>query len=96
MKKALLTILLTQISIAYDFEYIASSLKGYVIVDVKKISGSFNGCEYDKKIIFEDDTYLTCSGYGYQYVFNPKAVILVNKYNSIKMYVDGTIYDMQN
>jgi hypothetical protein len=64
------------------------SYVGYTIVAVKTIAScldekgdkkdDFEGCEYARKIIFSDGTYLACSSYGYQYAFRPKALILSN------------------
>jgi hypothetical protein len=61
--------------------------KGYTIADVKTISGyvdkngkrsdDFEGCDYDRQILFDDGTALTCSTYRYHYAYRPKAVILI-------------------
>lgn len=82
---------------AGGFEYHASSLIGYTIVDVKTINGSFNGCELGKKIFFTDGTYVTCSGLGISIAIMPEAVIFARQYQGytfFKMYVDGDIYDI--
>jgi hypothetical protein len=67
---------------------------GYVESD-GKTSQSFEGCNFGRKIIFEDNTYLTCSSYNYQYAYRPEAVILVRS-GSWKMLVEGNSYDMAN
>ena len=78
---------------------------GYVIAAKKTIVGyqnsdgkradSFEGCDFGRAIIFDDNTYLTCSGYGYQYAYRPEAVLLVRN-GSWKMVVGGSTYDMRN
>jgi hypothetical protein len=56
---------------------------------------AFEGCNFYRKIIFEDNTYLTCTGYGYHYAYRPAATILRNG-SSWKMIVDGEAFDMSN
>ena len=77
---------------------------GYTIVAKKTIEGyvdedgtrddEFNGCDYDRVIIFTDNTILTCRRYRYSYAYRPKAIILSNGYN-YKMIVGSYVYDMQ-
>lgn len=68
------------------------TVAGYVDNDGKK-SDSFEGCEYGRAIVFDDDTYVRCQSYGYQYAYRPEAVILVNG-QSAKMVVDNEEYDV--
>ncbi|WP_172201092.1 hypothetical protein [Campylobacter sp. RM16188] len=80
------------------FEFRAPELIGYTIVDVKTVADDFEGCDYDKKIIFTDDTYVTCNSYGYSYSYRPKAVIFATQYNGhtlFKMYVNGNVYSIR-
>lgn len=82
-----------------------SNLVGYTIVASKTITGwykangkkhdSFEGCDYGRVIIFDDNTTLTCNGYNYQYEDQPTAVILSNNL-SIRMVVGNHIYHMSN
>lgn len=69
------------------------NLIGYTIVAQKTISGEFEGCDFDKRIMFDDGTMLKCMSYGYQYAYMPSALILFNG-SSIKMIVEDEIYDM--
>jgi hypothetical protein len=69
------------------------NLIGYKIIAKKTIDGEFEGCDFDKKIIFDDRTMLCCRSYGYQYAYRPTAIILFNGYN-IKMIVENEVYDM--
>ncbi|HAT9716230.1 TPA: hypothetical protein ACK8SK_002611 [Legionella pneumophila] len=68
-------------------------LVGYTIVASKTISGDFEGCDYDKAIVFDDNTMLRCASYGYQYSYRPTAIILSNGAN-FKMIVEDELYDM--
>jgi hypothetical protein len=78
---------------------------GYTIVAVKTIKGyvtedgefktSFEGCQYGRKIVFDDNTYLTCNEYGYQYAYRPDAVLLARN-GTWAMVVEGDSYDMRN
>ncbi len=87
-------------------------LVGYVIVDAKTIvawadddesdEGSFNGCSYGRRIKFDDNTVLTCAGYGYMYAYRPTAVLLAKEISlggrklvDIKMVVEDEIFDMR-
>lgn len=84
---------------------------GWTILQVKTIEGykdkekkpenSFEGCEYDRKIFFTDNTYVECRSYSYHYAYRPKAVILGKSieyngkhFNTYKMIVNGDDYDI--
>ena len=77
-----------------NIEDVLSELTGYKIIAKKTIDGEFEGCDFDKIIVFDDRTALRCFSYGYQYAYMPAAVILFNGSN-IKMLVGEDIYDMQ-
>ena len=85
---------------------------GYTIVASKTIAGyvdkdgtrknQFDGCNFGRTIIFDDNTSMTCSTYGYQYAFRPTAIILMKSmsiggksYGSVVMVVESDSYDMQ-
>jgi hypothetical protein len=71
----------------------SKSIKGWVSPDRTKKGDDFHGCEYGRYIVFDDDTYLKCSSYGYQYAYHPTAILLVRS-GQIVMLVDGDAYDM--
>ena len=78
-----------------------SELAGYTLIDEKIIDGDFEGCDFDKRIIFMDGTYLTCSTYSYTYSYMPTAYIYGRQFKyerkvfiDIKMVVEDEIYDM--
>ncbi len=81
-----------------------SQFVGYTIVASKTIAGyqdkegkkkdDFEGCDYGRTIIFDDDKIIHCSSYGYQYAYRPTAIILSNG-STFKMIVEDDIYDVQ-
>jgi len=85
----------------WDFELM--NLVGYTIIGNKKITGwydnngkrgdSFEGCDYNRVIVFDNNKVLTCRGYRYHYAYRPTAIILSNGY-SFKMIVGDDVYDM--
>ena len=89
-----------------------SDLEGFYVLKVKTIDGwmdkdkkqkksGFEGCDWDRVIIFEDGTTATCRTYSYSYSYRPKAALFVKpmthngtNFFSIKMLVGSDIYDM--
>ena len=99
------TVLLTGFPAAADLADTLQSYTGYTIVYSKTISGwvsedgsehgdDFEGCDIGRKIIFTDDTYLTCESYNYTYSYRPVAAILSNGTNVV-MIVEDDAYDMR-
>ena len=68
------------------------TIVGYVDEDGKR-DDSFEGCDFGRKIIFEDNTYLTCASYSYTYSFRPDATLLVRNGSWI-MLVEGERFEM--
>lgn len=103
--RLLLLALLTGTTSAFaDITSQLSRFVGYTIIASKTVAGyqdkngkkadSFEGCEYDRVIIFDDNKILTCAEYGYQYAYRPTAIILSNG-SSFKMIVGNDVYDMR-
>jgi hypothetical protein len=86
--------------------------KGYTIADVKTVAGyidgngkrseDFEGCDFDRTIVFDDDSTLVCSTYRYHYAYRPKAVILLQaanlggqRYATVVMIVGDESYSMR-
>jgi hypothetical protein len=62
----------------------------------------FEGCDFDRRIKFDNGWVLTCSTYSYSYSYRPEAVIFVKgfKYQgksfwAVKALIDDEIYDME-
>ncbi|WP_155886520.1 hypothetical protein [Acidovorax sp. JHL-3] len=106
MKKQLLLLaFLTSTTSAFaDITSQLARFVGYTIIASKTVAGyqdgngkksdSFEGCEYDRVIIFDDNKILTCAGYGYQYSYRPTAIIISNG-SSFKMIIESDVYDMR-
>lgn len=58
---------------ASDFD----GLEGWTVAAATNISEEFNGCDFDKRIQFDNGWVLTCSEYSYSYSYHPDAVIFV-------------------
>jgi hypothetical protein len=77
----------------------------YTIAGKKTIAGfqdedgkhdtSFEGCNYGRKILFDDQTYLTCTSCGYSYAYRPEAILLVRSGTWV-MLVGENSYQMSN
>lgn len=87
-----------------DLAYELQRLIGFTIVASKTIAGyqdrngkrkdDFEGCDFDRVIVFDDNKILTCAAYGYQYAYRPTAIILSNG-TQFKMIVGSDVYDMR-
>lgn len=86
-----------------DLGYQLARYVGYTIIAVKTVAKSvdddgeqtsFKGCKYGRMIVFDDDKYVTCASYGYQYAYRPRAIILSNGSDMI-MVVDNQTYQVR-
>ncbi len=93
----LIGITLWAVPLQADLGYQLSNYVGYTIIAVKTIVRSvdkkvekneFEGCDYDRDIVFEDGTYVTCTSYGYQYAYRPRAVVMSNGTDMIMLVRD--------
>jgi hypothetical protein len=111
MKKHFTIIILLIASAFADCESVLENNIGWTIIDSKTIDSfkdsgkkaedGFEGCDYDRKIIFRDGTVVTCNSYGYQYAYAPTAIILGRSIDykgknltMYKMIVEGEEYDL--
>ena len=70
------------------------TVSGYIDKDEQDLDSDFEGCDFDRIIVFSDDTAVVCQSYSYSYSFMPKAYLFANK-SSWKMCVNGNIYRVQ-
>lgn len=85
------------------YAIVASKTIDFWVEDGKKEDG-FSGCSHGRKIVFTDNTALTCNTYSYHYAYRPTAVILAKQIGSyggrtlydVKMVVDDDVYDMNS
>jgi hypothetical protein len=94
------TSLLISVPIKCWAECRLDDLIGYTIIAKKTIIGrvdkdgrhdDFQGCDYGRIIIFDDNTGVACQEYGYEYAYRPDAYIMARG-GSIKMCVEGDMY----
>jgi hypothetical protein len=100
---ALLILLSAPVALGSDLS-LFRRYAGYTILGIKTIDSyvdkdgtgkkQFDGCTFDRSIVFDDGTYAVCSEYGYQYAYRPDALLLV-KNQQLVMLVDGTAYSMR-
>lgn len=76
-------------------------LEGWTILSVTSVDGEFNGCDFDRVIRFTDGSVHRCSTYSYTYSYRPDAIIFGKTmsyqggtYTTIKVLIEGDIYDM--
>jgi hypothetical protein len=80
-----------------------SQLVGYKLIAEKTIDGyiqdgkrgdDFEGCDFDRTIVFDDNTGVLCMTFSYSYSFRPDAYIFASGPGSMKMCVDDELYDV--
>ncbi len=72
---------------------LATTVVGYVDADGKR-KDSFEGCDHDRVIIFDNDRVLKCATYSYTYSYRPTAIVFA-KGGDFKMLVGNDLYDMR-
>ena len=79
-----------------------SELLGYTLIAQKTIDGyiengkrsdDFEGCDFDRIIVFDDNTGVRCMTYSYSYAYRPEASIFANG-AVMEMCVDGELYNV--
>ena len=84
-------------------------LTGYEIKAVKKVAGwvderagrvgnakEWEGCRYDRKIIFEDGTSFICRSYQSSSAWGVQTAIIFAKYSDHKVCIDNTLLEVKN
>jgi hypothetical protein len=80
-----------------------SDLIGYTIVARKTVAGyiekgkrkpDFEGCDFDRIIVFDDNTGVRCATYSYSYFYRPDAFIFSRGAGLMKMCIEGELYDI--
>lgn len=99
-------------SVMGDAADVLGEYSGFTIVAAKRIAGyvdsngkrenSFEGCEYDRQIVFDDGTALACTSYHYHYAYHPLAAILIKtsdiggqQFASVVMIVGDDAFEMR-
>ncbi len=78
-----------------------SGLEGWTVAAVTQVEDEFEGCDFDRRIEFDNGLTLTCSTFSYTYSFRPDAVIFFKStqykgrsYWLVKALIDDEFYDM--
>ncbi|MGV7212513.1 hypothetical protein [Bradyrhizobium sp. UFLA05-112] len=50
--------------------------------------GEFTGCEYDRILVFDDNTAVRCTSYNYTYSYRPDAYVFMNRSNDIRICIE--------
>lgn len=84
-----------EVCIANDFEELCKD--GYGVIVKTYISGTFEGCDYNKSYKLANGLIFQCNEYNYSYNYNPDVYILQNRYGNLKVIIDdeefyGTLY----
>jgi hypothetical protein len=73
----------------------------WYIAATTTVNGDFEGCDFDKKIRFDNGWTLACSSYSYTYSYRPDAVIFSKtmvvkgqNYWMLKALIDDEMYEM--
>jgi hypothetical protein len=76
-------------------------LEGYTLIAKKKVAGyitekgrfedSFEGCDFDRVIVFTDETAVVCDEFGYQYAYMPEAYVFA-KGRTLRLVVRDKVY----
>jgi hypothetical protein len=94
-----------------DAAIVLGKFVGYSIVASKTVEAfidkgkqkqdGFEGCEYDRIIVFTDGTGVVCRTYSYTYSYRPDAVLLAKQlsyqgkqFMSLKLIVGNDAYDV--
>jgi hypothetical protein len=65
------------------------TIDGYIQSGERK--DEFDGCDFDRTIVFSDQTGVACAGYSYSYAYRPTAFIWSDG-TSMKMCVGSNVY----
>jgi hypothetical protein len=74
------------------FTLVAKKTVVAYIEDGKRVDG-FNGCNFDRVLVFEDNTGLRCDEYNYAYAYMPDAYLFATS-TRIKGCIDDEWYDL--
>src|SRR5262249_23871181 len=75
---------------------------GWTLIARKTVAGridkgvredDFEGCDFDRIIVFDDNTGVRCTSYSYTYSYRPTAYIWANG-SSLKLWVEDTEFDV--
>jgi len=83
-------------------------LIGYEVEDVKSVAGwvdeaagkvgnedDWEGCRYNRTIIFDDGTSMECVSYHHSSAWGPQKAVIFKKYSGKKLCIDDQLIDVR-
>jgi hypothetical protein len=61
-------------------------------VEDNKREDGFTGCNFNRVLVFDDNTGILCTAYNYHYAYNPDAYLFVRS-SGIKACIDGEWFE---
>lgn len=58
-----------------------------------RVSDTFEGCDYDKKIKLDNGLIFVCRSYGYSYAYRPEVMIISVSGGAPQVYIKGKQYN---
>ena len=69
------------------------TVSGFVDLKKQKRSDNYEGCDYDRVLLFNDGSGVKCTSYSYHYAYNPDAFIFARG-NIMKACIDDDFVDV--
>ena len=67
---------------------------GYGVAETTNVAGEFKGCDFGRRIPFNDGLVFVCSSYNYHYAYSPEVLILKSvRTGQFKVLIDGEEFD---
>lgn len=83
-------------ALSSELEHAAKA--GYGVLYETTVPGAFEGCDFNRRVVFDNGLFLVCSSYSYHYAYRPDVLILKSvRTGAIKILIDdeefeGTVY----
>lgn len=71
----------------------SGTVTGYIDENGQE-TDEFEGCEFNRVLIIDNDKVVTCAEYSYSYAYHPEIVILA-KGETMKACIDDEVYDIR-
>jgi hypothetical protein len=102
MKIASAMVVLVGVCGAASAECRLDKVIGYTLLEKTSVRATFEGCEHDRLIEFDNGTTLRCAEYSYHYAYRPDSYIFAKKiaysgrdWIDVKVCIDGEFFDMR-
>lgn len=68
------------------------TVSGFLDLKKQKRSDDYEGCDFDRVLLFSDGSGIRCTSYHYHYAFHPDAYLFA-KHSTIKACIDDEFVD---